>query len=670
MKMIHTLPTRLCLKLAAVGAIFLVSISHAATPLDDADLPETLRRGYVGPIVGPANDRDYAHGMLGLIRPSYGRASLFVAWRVMHLPVGAVANESHSRQGDWVHGASAPRSSGDEIADWLQARGKVVSQAPAVAPDYFRHSKLAVAGVGEMASITGQCGPDAYVFATRTLGELTADTSLKDANRRAWIAAQDAVFARCAWTPGNAAAPALPAPLPPGAPRKLKALNAYQHAAALFYGDDYAASRREFDAIAAVPDHPMRAWAALGAIRSLVRDAVRDTEWNAAVQEAWTRRQLRGADFKAAVAEPAERHNARVAVALKEIDARVKAAMADATLSPVHAAIRYTYRRAMVQLAPVIPLGLVMTDLDRAEYNPYAMGALDFFQELYPSVSPDRPEGKLGAALREHAWFDFIATVQACSDTPKAVDVAACDSEHAHALARWQETKDNAWLLATLMTARQPSAADLPAAEAARAVPANRPEWASLQFYAARVLRTQGRGADARAIVEGLAALPAIHKRDRAFLQAEQPDTKLKFASITEGQVRAEYDRVVNLGGRTEYRVRHILVQTREQAQTALDRIRGGDSFESVAAAVSTDPGSRTRGGDLGWSLPSDFVKPFADEVKRLNPRGIVNTPIQTQFGWHVIEVTDVRPRTVPPYEQVRGRILDELQRRAAQAPQ
>ena len=106
-----------------------------------------------------------------------------------------------------MHGASAPRSSGDEIADWLQARGKVVSQAPAVAPDYFRHSKLAVAGVGEMASITGQCGPDAYVFATRTLGELTADTSLKDANRRAWIAAQDAVFARCAWTPGNAAAP-------------------------------------------------------------------------------------------------------------------------------------------------------------------------------------------------------------------------------------------------------------------------------------------------------------------------------------------------------------------------------------------------------------------------------------------------------------------------------
>jgi hypothetical protein len=593
-----------------------------------------------------------------------------------------VARESHRRQGDWLQGAYRPRPGGDEIAGWLQARGALVPQAPSAAPDYFRHGKLEVAGFGAMNVVAGQCGPDAYAFATRTLRELAADASLSDGDRRAWIAGQDAVFARCAWTPGKTAAPALPAPLPADAPPKLKALRAYQHAAALFYGDDFAAARAAFDAIAAQPDHPMRAWATLAAIRSLVREAVRDDAWDAAVREAWTGRQLRGAEFSAAVAEPAARHRARVDAALEDIDARAKAATADATLAPVHAAIHYTVRRALLQLAPAIPLAWVMKALDRPDVNPYTLGALDLFQELYPRVAPDRPEGPMAAALRQHAWFDFIVTVQACADGPKAPGAAACDAEHAHALARWHDTKDNAWLLAALMTARQPSAADVPAAEAARAVTADRPEWASLQFHAARVLRAQGRAADARAMVEALAASPVVHKRDRALLEADEPglargaadDARAgrgaAAAPITEEQVRAEYERAIRLGGPTEYKVRHILLQRPEQAQAALDRIRGGgESFESVAAAVSADPGSRARGGELGWSLPSHFVEPFAEAMKRLSPRGLAQAPVQTPFGWHVIEVTDVRPRTIPPYEQVKGRILEALQQqRAARA--
>ena len=119
-------------------------------------------------------------------------------------------------------------------------------------------------------------------------------------------------------------------------------------------------------------------------------------------------------------------------------------------------------------------------------------------------------------------WFDFIVTVQACAGTPKAPDAAVCDAEHAHALARWQETQDNAWLLAALITAREPSVADIPVAMAARAVAANRPEWASLQLYAARVLRAQGRSADARAAVDALAASSGVHKRDRVLVEAER----------------------------------------------------------------------------------------------------------------------------------------------------
>jgi hypothetical protein len=523
MKMKPTLLRRLCLALPAFSILAFTCLAHAAPSADDdSDLPETLRRGYVFPIDGPADDTAYARGTLGLVRTNYGRASLFVAWRVMHLPVGAVANESHARKSSWVHRDPAPKRGEDEIETWLKVRGTLVPQAPVVAPDYFRHSKMKVSGFPDFDVAKGHCGADAYAFATRTLRDLVADTSLTDAHRRTWITGQDAVFARCTWTPGKMPAPALPPLLPGNAPAKLKALNAYQRAAALFYADDFAAARKEFDAIAAVPNHPMRAWAVLGALRSVVRDAVLDKEWDAAVEDAWIRHQLRGDAFSAAVAEPAARHNARVNAALQELETRAKAAMEDATLTPVHAPLMYTVRRAYIQLFPALPLRQAMTALDRPEFNPYTMGALDLFQELYPRVSPDRPQGQMATDLRKHAWFDFVMAVQACSDDAKAPGAAVCDAEHTHALARWQETKDNAWLLAALMTARQPSAADVPAAEAARAVPSDRPEWASLQFYAARVLRAQGRSADARAALDALATSMVIHKRDRPLVEAER----------------------------------------------------------------------------------------------------------------------------------------------------
>lgn len=516
--------TTFCRTGFALVALSIACLGRAAPPADDSQLPETLRQGYVGPIIGPADNTAYAHGTLGLIRPSYGRASLFVAWRVMHLPIGALAKESHTRQGSWLYGGPMPTRDEDEIEAWLQARSELVPQAPAVAPDYFRHSKRKVTETLEWDVQTGQCGPDAYTFATRTLRELMADTSLQDNHRRAWIAGQDAVFARCTWTPGKTAAPPLPTLAPAGTPARLKALNAYQRAAALFYGDDHVAARQAFDAIAAVPDHPMRAWATLGALRSLVRSAARDPEWETAVDDAWNKRQLRGAAFSAAVAETAARRNARIEMVLKELAPRVKAALADASLAPAHPAINYTVRRALLQFVPTVPLGQAMTALDRADYNPYAQGALDLFQDLYPLVAPDRPAGAMAANLRQHAWFDFVVTVQGCNEASPAQDATAttiaCDTEHTHARARWQETNDNAWLLATLMTARQPAAADVPAAEAALTVPADRPEWASLQFYAARVLRAQGRSAAARAALDALAASPVVHKRDREFVEA------------------------------------------------------------------------------------------------------------------------------------------------------
>ena len=504
-------------------AVLLVSLSPFAHAVDDGDLPESLRPNYVDPIVGPENSAAYARGRLGLLRTSYGRASLYAAWRLMQLPPGALGRETFQRDGDWVHGAHVARDPAlpDEIHEWLEARVAIVPTEPAARPDYFRHGKEMMPGVTpafEVDTISANCGADAFSFATRTLRDLRADASLSDGDRRAWIAGQDAVFARCSWTPGAGVAPALPGPLPAKSSARLKSLRAYQHAAALFYSDDFEHARQEFDAFAPNADDPMRPWAMLGALRSVARAASQDPAWDAAWRDAYVRRGLRGDALQAAVAADVARHRQKSAAALYEVQKRVKAITGDPTLGPVHKAAMYTARRVYVQLVPESIMMIMMTNLDHVEASPYRGDSLATWNELYRRSAPDRPAEPMLGALRQHAFFDWILTVQACSDSPKAVDATLCDAEHAHAMARWQAGKGNDWLLATLMTARRPTPADMPAALAARTVSRDRPEWASLQFYAAQVLRAQGQATEAREMLAQVDSLSDLGRRDRKLL--------------------------------------------------------------------------------------------------------------------------------------------------------
>jgi hypothetical protein len=515
--------------LIAAAALIALAVSPVARALDDSDLPETLRKGYVSPVLGPANDESYAHGELGLVRTSYGRASLYVAYRVMQLPPGQLANESHRRQGNWMtdHLESRPASAPDEIHEWLAARSAVVADAPAVSPDYFRTGTMKVPGFAgrpdfEVKTTSPNCGPDAFVFATRTLHELSSDTTVTADDRRAWIAGQDAVFARCSWKPGSGDAPPLPAALPSSASPRLQALRAYQHAAALFYSGDFEHALPEFDAMAKTAGHPMQAWSALAAMRSIVRATADDPAWQAAFDDAYVRRKLRGAELTAALAEASAKRRARGDAALADLGTRMRAIDAEPTFAPVKGAAHYTLRRAYTQFAPLAPTLALMKLLDQVDRNPYTFDTLATWNELYGRSLPNRPAGAVATRLREHGFYDWILTVQGCGDAGHAPDPATCDQEHAHAVARWQETRRNDWLLATLMTARQPSSADLPAVEAARAVPRERPEWASLQFYAARVLRSQGKADDARQVLGQLPGTQAFSKGDRSLLEGDR----------------------------------------------------------------------------------------------------------------------------------------------------
>ena len=522
-----------------VGAIAIAlasTLAHGASPAapaaraadDEAGLPDSLRRGYVAPVTGPRDDERYARGALGIVPASYGRASLYVAWRVMQLPPGALASESHRRQGDWVRGASpaAASAQGDELAAWSALRAQVLAEPPAIAPDYFRTSmrKTTLPGGAsfDMKTSTATCGPDAYAFATRTLQGLLDAPAVTEAARRRWAADQDAVFGQCAWTAAMGPRPALPAPLPAAAPAGLKALRDYQHAAARFYSEDFDGARPEFDAIAATPGHPMRAWAALGALRAVVRSASMDPAWDAAVSDVIWGRGLAADQIRAALAEPRARHQALVDAALPEIERRVGAILGDAALAPVHGATRYTVRRAVMQFRPAAVMMTMMQALDRPADNPYRLDTLSSWNELHRRSVPDHPDAQAMAVLRKHAFYDWILTVQACDDAPGAPGAATCAEEHGHAVAQWRQARTNDWLLATLMTARSATPDALDAAEKARAVAAERPETPSLRFYAARVLRLAGRRDDAQALLDGLAAMPSLDKTQRDLLERER----------------------------------------------------------------------------------------------------------------------------------------------------
>ncbi|MCD0504093.1 peptidylprolyl isomerase [Bordetella petrii] len=132
---------------------------------------------------------------------------------------------------------------------------------------------------------------------------------------------------------------------------------------------------------------------------------------------------------------------------------------------------------------------------------------------------------------------------------------------------------------------------------------------------------------------------------------------------VTDKQIQAEYDKAKEQqAGQMEYQVRHILVEDEKTANDLLAQIkRDKNKFAELAKKNSKDPGSGAKGGELGWASPSNYVKPFADTVSSLKKGELADKPVQTQFGWHIIQVEDTRPVEFPPLDQVRPQLEEML---------
>ena len=136
----------------------------------------------------------------------------------------------------------------------------------------------------------------------------------------------------------------------------------------------------------------------------------------------------------------------------------------------------------------------------------------------------------------------------------------------------------------------------------------------------------------------------------------------VKANPISEAQLKAEYDVIKNNLGSTEYKTRHVLVEKEEEAKAIIAKLDKGEKFSELAK-VSKDPGSKDKGGDLGWSSPAAYVKPFGDALLKLKKGEYTKTPVHSDFGYHVIMLDDSRPANPPPFDQVK----QQLQQRANQ---
>lgn len=179
------------------------------------------------------------------------------------------------------------------------------------------------------------------------------------------------------------------------------------------------------------------------------------------------------------------------------------------------------------------------------------------------------------------------------------------------------------------------------------------------QVINTRIVQNKAEGANIEETEEFKAEM-AIAKQQIArnvYLQ-KQVDEK-----ITDKKVKKAYDDFIK--GQEdvqERRARHILLETEDKAKAVIERIKAGGDFAALAQELSTGP-TAARGGDLGYFARTEMVPEFAEAAFSMNKDDVSETPVQTQFGWHVIKIEDIRVRPKPTMEQMEPAIRAELRR-------
>ncbi len=133
---------------------------------------------------------------------------------------------------------------------------------------------------------------------------------------------------------------------------------------------------------------------------------------------------------------------------------------------------------------------------------------------------------------------------------------------------------------------------------------------------------------------------------------------------VTDAEIKAEYDKAKAAAGGNEYKARHVLVKTEAEAKAIIAQLDKKVAFDKLAREKSLDTGSAKNGGDLGWNVPGTFVKAFGEAMQKLKKGETTKAPVQTQFGWHVIRLDDMRPTQFPALDAVKNEVRQQVEQK------
>lgn len=158
-----------------------------------------------------------------------------------------------------------------------------------------------------------------------------------------------------------------------------------------------------------------------------------------------------------------------------------------------------------------------------------------------------------------------------------------------------------------------------------------------------------------------------IELQERAIVAQAFATNFLSENAATDEEVVAEYDLQAQIAPPLQFKARHILVTTQNEAIELIGKLDTGSDFATLAIESSTGPSAKD-GGALPWFSPNQMVKPFSDAVAALEDGNYTTDPVQTEFGWHVILREESRANEPPPLESIRENIEQNIAQKKFQA--
>lgn len=169
----------------------------------------------------------------------------------------------------------------------------------------------------------------------------------------------------------------------------------------------------------------------------------------------------------------------------------------------------------------------------------------------------------------------------------------------------------------------------------------------------------------------GLAKLPAYRDQmeiaRQSILIRELFEAHKAANPVTDDAAKAEYDKFKAAASGQEYRARHILVESEDEAKALIAQIKAGGSFEELAKKHSKDPGSGANGGDLDFAKADSYVPEFSQAMVALKKGEMTPVPVKSQFGYHIIKLEDTREAAFPPFDDVKAQLKQRLEQQKMQ---